>query len=455
MAVNLSPFGPKPQFELSSGLPAVGNKLFFYVAGSVNTKQNTYTDSTGSVANANPIVLDALGQPSTQIWFTAGQSYKVVYAPSTDTDPPTSPIWTVDNLTGINDTATAVDQWVASGLTPTFVSATQFTVPGDQTSALAVGRRVKCTVTAGTVYGRITVSAYTTLTTVTVVLDSGALDSGLSAVSLGFLTPDNSAIPGVRLSAGAWTFSNAATLPGATLTGDLTMSGASIVEAEGAAVASASSCNIWATDGNTVHITGTITINDFATAPQAGAWMKVIFDDALTLTQSANLNLNAGGSNITTAAGDMALVYADTTTQMDVFLIRKSGQANAVSLSTVTNSLGADVALNNTTSYFNGPSVAQGTVGTWFFSGTVTVEDTGAAAIFDVKLTDGATVIASASKLLSSANNPTCIAVSGTLTNPAGNVTIQVKDRTNTTGQLRNNYSGNGKDCTLSAIRIA
>ena len=99
-----------------------------------------------------------------------------------------------------------------------------------------------------------------------------------------------------------------------------------LVEAEGAAVASASSCNIWATDGNTCHITGTTQIDDFATAPQAGAWKKVIFDDALILNQSANLNLNGGGSDITTAAGDMALVYADTTTQMDVFLIRKSGR---------------------------------------------------------------------------------------------------------------------------------
>ena len=98
-----------------------------------------------------------------------------------------------------------------------------------------------------------------------------------------------------------------------------------IVEAEGAAVASAASCNIWATDGNTCHITGTTQIDDFATAPQAGAWKKVIFDDALILNQSANLNINGGGADITTAAGDMAFVYADTTTQMDVFLIRKSG----------------------------------------------------------------------------------------------------------------------------------
>jgi hypothetical protein len=112
-----------------------------------------------------------------------------------------------------------------------------------------------------------------------------------------------------------------------TVSGDVVMNGGSIVEAEGAAVASAATTNIWAGDGNTVHVTGTTTITSFGTAPQAGAWMKVIFDGALTLTQGANLNLNGGGGNVIVAAGDMALVYADTTTQMDVFVIRANGRS--------------------------------------------------------------------------------------------------------------------------------
>ena len=193
--VNCSPFGPKPQFELAAGTPAVGNKLFFYVGGSVNTKQTTYTDSTGSVANTNPLVLNSLGQPTTEIWFTSGQSYKVVFAPSTDTDPPTSPIWTIDNLRGINDTSVSIDQWV-SGAAPTFISTTSFTLAGDQTSTYTIGRRLKLTVTAGTVYGRILTSAYAALTTITLVMDgSQVLDSGLSAVSYGLLTNDVLSIP--------------------------------------------------------------------------------------------------------------------------------------------------------------------------------------------------------------------------------------------------------------------
>lgn len=201
MAVNCSPFGPKPQFLLSTGLPAVGNQLFFYVAGSVNTKQNTYTTSTGGVANANPIVLNALGEPSTEIWFTAGQSYKVVYAPSTDTDPPTSPIWTIDNLSGINDITSAVTEWIA-GPSPTYISAANFSLVGDQTSNFTLGRRCKFTVTAGTVYGTIVNSVFGIATTITMKMDAAfALDNGLSAVSYALLAADHPSVPAATINA--------------------------------------------------------------------------------------------------------------------------------------------------------------------------------------------------------------------------------------------------------------
>ena len=103
---------------------------------------------------------------------------------------------------------------------------------------------------------------------------------------------------------------------------------------EGAAVASAATTDIWATDGNTVHITGTTTISSFGTAPRVGAVRWVIFDGVLTLTHGANLNL-PGSANITTAVGDFARVYADTTTQFDVQYFRKDGTAVVASQSQV------------------------------------------------------------------------------------------------------------------------
>lgn len=80
-------------------------KLFTYAAGTTN-KLSTYTDSTGNTANANPIVLDSAGRTPNGLWLTDGSSYKFVLAPANDTDPPTSPIWTEDNI-GSNDATLA------------------------------------------------------------------------------------------------------------------------------------------------------------------------------------------------------------------------------------------------------------------------------------------------------------------------------------------------------------
>ena len=65
-----------------------------------------------------------------------------------------------------------------------------------------------------------------------------------------------------------------------------------------------------------VH-TVTRDILSFGTAPYAGATKLVIFDGSNVVIHSANCRL-PGASNITTAAADTCLVYADTTTQMDI-----------------------------------------------------------------------------------------------------------------------------------------
>lgn len=82
-------------FTDNAGIPLVGGKLFTYQAGT-STKQATYTDSGGSSQNTNPIVLDAAGRAS--IWLDVTKNYKFVLAPAVDSDPPTTPLWTVDNI---------------------------------------------------------------------------------------------------------------------------------------------------------------------------------------------------------------------------------------------------------------------------------------------------------------------------------------------------------------------
>ena len=75
--------------------PIVGGLLFTYAAGTT-TKLTTYQDSFGAVPNTNPIVLDANGQCN--LYLTDGLSYKFTLSPPGDTDPPTNPYWTVDNI---------------------------------------------------------------------------------------------------------------------------------------------------------------------------------------------------------------------------------------------------------------------------------------------------------------------------------------------------------------------
>lgn len=93
----MTQLAPLPVLEFfdDSGNLLTGGLLFTYAAGTT-TKINTYTDSSGGTPNTNPIVLDSRGDCN--CWLLVGTAYKFVLSPSTDTDPPTNPIWTVDNI---------------------------------------------------------------------------------------------------------------------------------------------------------------------------------------------------------------------------------------------------------------------------------------------------------------------------------------------------------------------
>lgn len=100
---------PIQDFQIA-GAPAVGAQVFVYAAGTT-TKTTTYTDSTGVTPQTNPVLLNARGEPenslgaSVGIWVPQGVPYKLVFASATDTDPPTSPIWTVDNIDPLGSAA--------------------------------------------------------------------------------------------------------------------------------------------------------------------------------------------------------------------------------------------------------------------------------------------------------------------------------------------------------------
>lgn len=123
-------------------------------------------------------------------------------------------------------------------------------------------------------------------------------------------------------------------------------------------------------------------------------------------------------------------------------------------LSAITASLSGDVALNNTGTYFTGPTVAQGTVGTWFASGTVTLQDTAGAASFFVQLTDGTTTFGSTTVNSAGVGAITTASVSGVKANPAGNIRIMVKDVSSTSGKILFNQTSLNLDATVTAIRV-
>ncbi len=176
--------------------------------------------------------------------------------------------------------------------------------------------------------------------------------------------------------------------------------------------------------------TGTLTITNGKTLTSSNTL-------SLSGTDGSTLNIGTGGT-LGTAAYTASSAYIPSGTQ-------------------ITNSLSGDVALNNTANYFDGPSVAQGSTGTWFASGKVMLSGA-AAANFLVKLWDGATVIDSALVQTTagapSAGGYVVVTLSGYIANPAGNIRISARDSTATTGIINFNTSGNGKDSTLSAFRV-
>jgi len=109
MAVNLSPIGNGFQFFNNDGLPLNAGKIYTYQAGST-TPLSTFTDSSGLIANTNPIILGTDGRPPSTIWLTEGFFYKFVLKTSADVT-----IQTYDNLYGIIGAAPPAATPIPSG----------------------------------------------------------------------------------------------------------------------------------------------------------------------------------------------------------------------------------------------------------------------------------------------------------------------------------------------------
>lgn len=303
MAVYLSPFGNDQVIASSTGIPLVGGYWNVFLAGT-STPVTTYTDNTGGTPQPTNITLDAAGRPANPIWITGGVPVKFRLSSAA-----AAVLLTIDNVSGINDPAgiTSQDQWVLYGAAPTRVSATSFSLVGDQTGTFQIGRRLKSTNSGGTIYSSITASVFGAVTTVTVVNDSGTLDAGMSAVSYGILSATSPSVPTTYAKSGAnadITSMTAITGLGNTAATHLTFTAAGIAGFQGAAAG---------VDGVNLPIG-----KNFGTAEGANSAYAVSFRQASSaahvIASGLKYSATAGGFSSSQAGswGHSAVVVAST-----------------------------------------------------------------------------------------------------------------------------------------------
>ena len=109
-SVLLSPVGNGQQFFDNNGVPLSGGLIYTYQAGS-STPLTTYTTNAGTTPNTNPIILDAAGRCSNEIWLQFGYSYKFVLQTSAGVT-----LQTLDNLYPILQTSAAATNPFTAGM---------------------------------------------------------------------------------------------------------------------------------------------------------------------------------------------------------------------------------------------------------------------------------------------------------------------------------------------------
>jgi len=109
-SVLLSPVGNGQQFFDNNGIPNAGGLIYTYQAGS-STLLSTYTTVNGTIANTNPIVLDAYGRTPSEIWMQTGYSYKFIIQTASAVT-----LQTLDNLYPILQSAPAVSASFTAGM---------------------------------------------------------------------------------------------------------------------------------------------------------------------------------------------------------------------------------------------------------------------------------------------------------------------------------------------------
>lgn len=203
-----------------------------------------------------------------------------------------------------------------------------------------------------------------------------ASDTTITRVSAGII-----AVEGVNLltTATGLTPATGASLAGATFTGDIAMSGASIFDANASVAAHATTCDPWSL-GNYVTLTGgAVTFTGMANAPQAGAEVELYMNAAHVFTDGAVFEVD-GAQNYTATIGDRVLLRAKSTTVFTVHPRKKDGTA-VVGLATALKSATTSVDVSAATAPSSGQvlTATSSTTATWQASGAIATRFTSAA----------------------------------------------------------------------------
>ena len=247
-------------------------------------------------------------------------------------------------------------------------------------------------------------------------------------------------------------------------TGTLTLSsGATLtVNASTAITPAASGIGVWSggtLSGSTTPALGT---------PSSGTLTNCTGFPAANISgnmQVNNFNGGTGASSSTFLRGDMTwqtppgggnVSTSGSPTSGQLAFFTSATSITGVSVGAVSNALGANVSITNTTSYFDGPVSSQGAAtGTFFVVATCAAFNSNAANNYGFRLWDGTTVIASGLAASSAVNQTISMTLAAIITNPAGSIKMSVRNFTNGSGNIQFNGSGDSKDCNITVYRIA
>lgn len=144
-------FTPKYQLLTDNHDLAVGWKVHTYEAGT-STPLASYVDSTGTAANANPVITDARGE--IDLWLDINKLYKIVLKDENDVS-----IWSVDYFGAIPAITGSVTvdstafpqwcQWAISNQTDVITTGTKFTMRMPACTIVSVRASLKTASSSG------------------------------------------------------------------------------------------------------------------------------------------------------------------------------------------------------------------------------------------------------------------------------------------------------------------